>query len=488
MEQQNEQADADWRAADVENRRAVLADAPVPGRRVWVQAPAGGGKTTFLLSIAKAHPDKAFLLVTFSRALKEEVQAKAREAKMRNLRARTVDSLCWEAAGGNECTGLTDYNVIEAFFPNLRGRPWMKKGGRNIGSVCESALRCTGKVTFCAYHRQAGMDYVMDGLLGKGSVAVHSHAGNRRALYDAGKPLLPEGSRVDCILCDEVQDLDDQAMRLLERCPQQIVYVGDPNQKIYGFGDAFKCKCQFEASPAKPPYFPEDATVRLYRTFRLNRETVAFLRKTFPFVPMVAADGAPSVPDAVLPVPALPPLSYPGLCHLFRSNLDLCRAVERLPENVRVVGGRTLAGAVKGFLRRKNPHNVSKFAAWCRTLGKAKIERLVDDLQGRDCASTESAKHPVACTVHRAKGSQHLDVALSHASFRAMVEQGGEEKRVAYVAASRHTRRLFLYGALETPGGKDAENEHLAEAVEATAAFAALKKRKREEDDEVCFF
>ena len=298
------------------------------------------------------------------------------------------------------------------------------------------------------------MDYVMDGLLGKGSVAVHSHAGNRRALYDAGKPLLPEGSRVDCILCDEVQDLDDQAMRLLERCPQQIVYVGDPNQKIYGFGDAFKCKCQFEASPAKPPYFPEDATVRLYRTFRLNRETVAFLRKTFPFVPMVAADGAPSVPDAVLPVPALPPLSYPGLCHLFRSNLDLCRAVERLPENVRVVGGgrsRARSRASFGGRTRTTCPSLPRGAA---PLGRPRSSAWCDDLQGRDCASTESAKHPVACTVHRAKGSQHLDVALSHASFRAMVEQGGEEKRVAYVAASRHTRRLFLYGALETPGGR----------------------------------
>ena len=36
--------------------------------RTWVKAPAGGGKTTFLLSIAKAHPAKTFLLVTFSEA------------------------------------------------------------------------------------------------------------------------------------------------------------------------------------------------------------------------------------------------------------------------------------------------------------------------------------------------------------------------------------------------------------------------------------
>ena len=41
---------------DTQNRQCLIARDPTSQHRTWVKAPAGGGKTTFLLSIAQGPP------------------------------------------------------------------------------------------------------------------------------------------------------------------------------------------------------------------------------------------------------------------------------------------------------------------------------------------------------------------------------------------------------------------------------------------------
>jgi hypothetical protein len=508
---------------DTQNRSKMIACDPVGGpKRLWVRAPAGGGKTTFLLSIARQHPSRKFLLVTFSKDLQVEVKQRARKEQIRNISPRTIDSLSYAANGGGECSALTPRNLINAFWPRLNGKWWMKKGSRDIGKVCNAALHCTGEFTPCTYHSQLHLDsYILPKLSGATPI-LRSHAGNRRSLYESGEPLVPADA-CDCILVDEVQDLDDQALILLDRCAQNIIYVGDPMQKIYGFTDTnFRCDCVFGSSKTPPPYFPPEATVNLYKTFRLNSGSVAYLTSCRDsngnsLVQMVSGDGRfrdptlktirnVSMNDTSAPIARMhhpetlvktgqTGMVFPGVCYLFRSNKEICEFVllGGMFPNVKIVGGDSIANVLSTFKFNKNSHNLSAFARYARTLSKHIKEKLIQNLSDRSVHGAVSTEFPIACTVHRAKGSGHKYVIVPNDIFSMLNKQEAvsEETRIAYVAATRHTTQLIV-----TPKVHDEDatrvkgyNEWMRWSEECTKTFlhsVETKKRKREE--EVCFF
>lgn len=470
---------SDWLLEDARCRAQIIDKDPTETRRTWVRAPAGGGKTTFLLSIAKQHPARKFLLATFSKDLQLEVRARARKEGIRNLTVSTIDSLCYED-DGRDITPLTDKTVVQTFFPNMPANRWFtKKGARDVGKIVDAALRWTGTFRPCEYHAQVSVDtYILPNLLKR----MKTYAGNRRALYDSGKALTSDAS-YDCILIDEVQDLDDMALALVERCPQSVIYVGDPMQQIYEFTAAFKCSCAFTPSPRAVHLFPNECTAKLYKTFRLNRSTVNMLRKRQPLVELV---GHRDREGSIVHIGPADHLAFPGLCYLFRDNAELCEFVLRGSVDTKVLRGDQIAWDVRAFKFNKNTHNVSKFAAFCRRLGKAARESLATALEARSTRDITSTDHPVASTIHRAKGSEHECAVVQRGVWDGVAASDtDEEARIAYVAVTRHRGTLFVQDLQGAASGGAAVRPW----VEKTAAYRAnKKKRKREDGGAVCFF
>ena len=470
---------------DTQNRQCLIARDPTSQHRTWVKAPAGGGKTTFLLSIAKAHPAKTFLLVTFSKALQVDVKQRAWRENVKNMTVRTFDSLTYAATGGGDIQALYPRVLVGAFWPNLANAWYRKKGGRDLGKVCDQALRCTGTFVPCKYHAQTSVDTYMLPELWGDNPRIRSHAGNRRTLYETNQPLVGDDAPHDVLVVDEVQDLDNQALALLDRCKKPIVYVGDPMQKIYGFSSNFKCQCQFQDAPP-PPYFPEEHTISLYKTFRLNKGTVQYLNNLRLVRMSAHRKDTPTFP-AIVRMPTHVRWAFPGLCYMFRSNAEVCKFVRdpETPDIIRVVGGNDIARQIESFKFQKNEHNFHPFAAFVRSLSKADRGALADALRERHTDGAVCLDGPIACTVHRAKGSECEYAVVEPSMLRSLHSEDTacEEVRIAYVAFTRHRTTLLVsnYGS----GGEDVP-EDLQRALDRKTVEFMSKKRKRE--DEICFF
>ena len=63
------------------------------GKNVQVDACAGSGKSTTILSAAKALPHKGFLLITYNKSLRKEIKEKVAELDLKNITVHTYHSL-----------------------------------------------------------------------------------------------------------------------------------------------------------------------------------------------------------------------------------------------------------------------------------------------------------------------------------------------------------------------------------------------------------
>lgn len=64
------------------------------GNNVVVDACAGSGKSTTILSAAHSMPDKRFLLITYNKSLRKEIKEKVNELGLENIVVHTYHSLC----------------------------------------------------------------------------------------------------------------------------------------------------------------------------------------------------------------------------------------------------------------------------------------------------------------------------------------------------------------------------------------------------------
>ena len=86
----------------------LIIDAIKRGENVAVNAVAGSGKTTTILGIAKQIPEKKILQITYNRALKLEVEKKAKLNKLDNLKILTFHGL---ACSYYDYTAYTDDRI-----------------------------------------------------------------------------------------------------------------------------------------------------------------------------------------------------------------------------------------------------------------------------------------------------------------------------------------------------------------------------------------
>tara|TARA_B110000008_G_C16966516_1_gene562213 strand:- start:1288 stop:2970 length:1683 start_codon:yes stop_codon:yes gene_type:complete len=432
-------------------------------RRRWVEAPAGSGKTTFLLDVARGFPTKNFLLITFSATLSREVRTRARRARIHNLEVRTMDSLCLYASNcdtlntENTTLGLSDARIIKNFFPKMVKFGWYKKkGARDIASICEMVLRSTMDLhtmdvnnILCDYHSQVSPDYVIGGMWGGSSKKrrLWSYAGNRYTVWHSRKPLLPRDSTVDCVLVDEVQDLDKQAIDIIDRFEQPVIYVGDPNQEIFSFREDNICPgCRESIAMERADLFPKDKTISLYATFRVGAPSVNLLRSIYFSKPYMYSSASPDNIGAVHFVFGPYPPSPTPCCFLFRGNVELCTFAMAHP-SARIARGDKLMTTVERVRRAniKKARYIPPFDRFVKHLTDADADILLHALAD-NFSATESPT--IACTVHSAKGGEFDTVAVPYSLFSNLFKNNVsmEERRIAWVACTRHRMKLVVYG------------------------------------------
>jgi hypothetical protein len=77
----------------VSDEQQAIIDVIQKGHNVVVDACAGSGKSTTILSTAKSYPHKKFLLITYNKSLRKEIQEKVRELGLQNITVHTYHSL-----------------------------------------------------------------------------------------------------------------------------------------------------------------------------------------------------------------------------------------------------------------------------------------------------------------------------------------------------------------------------------------------------------
>ena len=78
----------------VSDEQQIIIDHVSQGKNVVVDACAGSGKSTTILSAAKSLPSKKFLLITYNKSLRKEIQEKVQELQLKNVNVHTYHSLC----------------------------------------------------------------------------------------------------------------------------------------------------------------------------------------------------------------------------------------------------------------------------------------------------------------------------------------------------------------------------------------------------------
>jgi hypothetical protein len=77
----------------VSYEQQAIIDVVKKGYNVVVDACAGSGKSTTILSTAKSQPERKFLLITYNKSLRKEIQEKVRELGLQNITVHTYHSL-----------------------------------------------------------------------------------------------------------------------------------------------------------------------------------------------------------------------------------------------------------------------------------------------------------------------------------------------------------------------------------------------------------
>ena len=452
------------------HRRGIIESNPMHQCDRIVCAPAGGGKSTLLLDIVKNWESVRFCLITFSKDLCGEMEVRVNTQSLQNVRVYTMDALCKRANEDDSqpfVVSFTDRAVVQ------NARPWSKygcfKGSKGISDTITYALnsnlnlsegvRC---IPLCEEHKLS--QKIVNDIIQCDQTKQTKHplrnsfAGCRhRALMKQDG--LGLAKNFDCILVDEVQDLTSQAIRILQQAALPIVFVGDPLQEIFSFGDdntCAGCKTSINANSTtsyRTKILDHRNRISLYGTFRLCEKTCSTLRRWFhgsfkavsmrPYsTPTSNDDGSKTGVQYVQRIP-----KDENLLLLCRTNKEVIDFSLEDPE-MHIIQGDKIANELQCIHEQLPAANITKKRRWSalqrlvvslRELGKLELTltRLRDmSVQLDNCSEKRSI-----CTVHRAKGFEIKNVVITESVYACM---NSADKNVAFVAVSRHTQQLFI--------------------------------------------
>ena len=86
------------------------------GHNVIVDACAGSGKSTTILSLAMQMPDTKFIQLTYNSSLRYEIRDKVKQLQMKNLQVHTYHSL---AVGYYDSNAYTDTGMRRVVYQDM---------------------------------------------------------------------------------------------------------------------------------------------------------------------------------------------------------------------------------------------------------------------------------------------------------------------------------------------------------------------------------
>lgn len=467
-----------------------IIDAYLDGKTVAVQALAGTGKTSTLLMLAAARPERRIAYIAFNRSIADEAQRKFG----RNVRADTSHAFAREALAGTSLAAKTakagpksdgarfpeDWARVLDITPADVGEHVMEPetiARLVMGTV--RAFRESADDTITGAHLPPGLPPTMAPL----TPAIVSYATRAwqditdpagKLMFDhddylkvwaLGNPRLP----YDAIFFDEAQDINAVLRKVIQDQPAQTIVVGDSNQSIYGFRGALDALKDW----------PADVTLPLTQSWRFG-PAVAEVGNQFLNVlgSRWLLTGNPALPSTVGGV------DRPDAV-LARTNAGAVAAVfDAFDDDRRVAlvgGARTIEDIAKAAKdlqagRRTKHPELSRFANWdevrdyvendehaqsLRAFVRLVDRRGADGLlymakQLVDEKDTDPAGNPnydvVVSTAHKAKGREWDQVRVAedfphpeeNLDTKKVTLPDAEELRLAYVTITRAKRRLEL--------------------------------------------
>jgi superfamily I DNA/RNA helicase len=257
-----------------------------------VLALAGTGKTSTLMELVLANPDQSFLYLAFNKAIKDEVEAKAKSMGITNLKAQTQNSFCLSLArgAGLTCTDIKGYMSVKVIASRLglygndrfmaypasmiMGRFLVSRDSEitekhiprdvkdriaanvrryarkntNIEQETEKRLQTALRIAKSLFKSfDFGSDVMMHDVYVK-LVQLH---------YDNTVPVAE-----DVVLLDEAQDINPVFSDIVSRMSARVIAVGDSNQAIY----------QFRGAQDFLSEMPAESTLTLTQSFRFTPE------------------------------------------------------------------------------------------------------------------------------------------------------------------------------------------------------------------------
>lgn len=260
------------------------------GGRLKVEAKAGSGKTSTLVEVARANPDKRFLYLAFNKAIVNE----AKDKFPKNVVVKTTHSLAY----GKIVTPLqkqhrfrvqgklTMFELKDWIVAHPKLYKWFLKNEPNGDAKTGrqpynwDAIAAIGR-RYDAYLNSDEPETEQSPLFRAISEAIRHHElSYTHSFYLKEYQLLRSHPEIDeafdFILLDEAQDTNPVTMGIVNDVRCAKILVGDSNQSIYAFRGAINALTTFDA----------DATLYLTCCFRCNQAIVDranyFLKKYDP--------------------------------------------------------------------------------------------------------------------------------------------------------------------------------------------------------------
>lgn len=225
--------------------------APVSG---WtaVEAPAGSGKTRVIIDrvqylIGQGVPADQILLLTFSRAARDELRKRLEQAKLPGCRVQTLHALARHALSTGGAVQILSADENRVHYRELLAD--VASVARRIGSDPERELERVWRTLppdLTENQRRLRMraDAFLATLAQTTRQAHHTFTSLLAALHqqflDRPDTLRAVQASVHTVIVDEAQDLSGLQAALVEQLAsgRSLLLVGDPWQGIYGFQGA----------------------------------------------------------------------------------------------------------------------------------------------------------------------------------------------------------------------------------------------------------
>lgn len=186
---------------------------------------AGAGKTSTLKAIAETLKDKKILYLVFSKDMKKEAEKKFPQ----NTEVFTINSLAYNCMELKyEPLSKYDIHIVmdNVFCSELEAKSVIKE----IEEFCLSDEKEMNRYEYSDYARKF-WDKISNGEI------YHTHASYMKYFVTNFDKFIQKLD-YDLLLVDESQDLNPIALTLTQKLAMPRIFVGDPNQNIFGFNNS----------------------------------------------------------------------------------------------------------------------------------------------------------------------------------------------------------------------------------------------------------